>query len=187
LDRLPEPSKNAFQVASVIGREFTARLVERVSAMERDAAEALGELRAVELIYAKATYPELAYMFKHALTHEVAYQSLLKQRRRALHHRAGEVIEEVYRDHLPEVYEALAWHFGHGEVWPKAAEYSLLAANKTRERFAYAQAARFCRDAIDVMERHGGTPRDLARAFETLGDLESLLGNVEAANEAFDR
>jgi class 3 adenylate cyclase/pimeloyl-ACP methyl ester carboxylesterase len=187
IDRLPEPSKNALQVASVIGREFTARLVERVSAMERDAAGALGELRAVELIYAKATYPELAYMFKHALTHEVAYESLLKQRRRALHHRAGEVIEELYQDHLPEFYETLAWHFGHGEAWPKAVEYCLAAASKNRERFAYAEGARFCRDAIEIMERHGGAPRDLARAFETLGDLESLLGNAEAANQAFDR
>ena len=77
IDRLAEAAKTALQVASVIGREFTARLVERVSAMERQAAQALGELRAVELIYEKATYPELAYMFKHALTHDVAYESLL--------------------------------------------------------------------------------------------------------------
>jgi pimeloyl-ACP methyl ester carboxylesterase len=155
--------------------------------MEREAAAALGELRAVELIYEKATYPELAYMFKHALTHDVAYESLLKQTRRVLHRRAGEAIEELYRDRLPEFYETLAWHFGHGEVWPKAAEYLLAAADKTRGRFAYAQAARFCRDAIGILERHRGATSDLARAFEALGDLESLLGDLEAANQAFDR
>jgi predicted ATPase len=87
IDRLPEISKSALQIASVIGREFTARLVERVSAMEREGSRALGELRAVELIYEKSVYPELAYMFKHALTHDVAYESLLRGRRRALHRR----------------------------------------------------------------------------------------------------
>ena len=187
IDRLPESSKNALQVASVIGREFTARLVERVAAIEREAAQALGELRAVELIYEKTTYPELAYMFKHALTHDVAYESLLKQRRRALHRRAGEVIEELYADRLGEFYETLAWHFGRGEAWSKAIEYLLRAADKTRARFDYAQAARFCRDAIEILERHSGGSEDVGRACEALGDLESLLGDIEAANQAYDR
>jgi hypothetical protein len=88
-----------------------------VSATGLEAKQALGELRAVELIYQKATSPELEYMFKHALTHDVAYESLL--RRRALHRRVGEVIEAPYADRLPEFYETLAWHYVHGETWSR--------------------------------------------------------------------
>jgi class 3 adenylate cyclase/pimeloyl-ACP methyl ester carboxylesterase len=187
IDRLADAAKTALQVASVIGREFTARLVERVSAMERQAAQALGELRAVELIYEKATYPELAYMFKHALTHDVAYESLLKQRRRVLHRRAGEVIEELYADRLAEFYETLAWHYMQGESWPKAADYLLKSAAKARDQFNYGEATRLYTEAIDVLKRHGGEKGNLAVALEALGDLESLQSRLEPANAAYDR
>ena len=85
-----------------------------MSAREQEAAQALGELRAVELIYETSAYPELAYMFKHALTHDVAYASLVRPRRRELHRRAGEVIEALYRDRLSEFHETLAHHFVQG-------------------------------------------------------------------------
>ena len=72
-------------------------------------------------------------------------------------------------------------------MWAKAIEYLLRAADKTRARFDYAQAARFCRDAIEILERHSGGSEDVGRACEALGDLESLLGDIEAANQAYDR
>jgi class 3 adenylate cyclase/pimeloyl-ACP methyl ester carboxylesterase len=187
IDRLPETSKAALQIASVIGREFTARLIERVAGLQRDAPQALGELRAVELIYEKSIFPELAYMFKHALTHDVAYESLLRQRRRDLHRRVGEVIEELYAERLPEFYETLAWHFGQGEVWGKAVDYRLKAADQARSRFAYAEAVRYCEEAIDFLERHSGTNDTMVCACEALGDLRSLLGDFDAANQAYDR
>lgn len=187
IDRLPEASKAALQIASVIGREFTARLIERVSGMQREAPQALGELRAVELIYEKSIFPELAYMFKHALTHDVAYESLLRQRRRDLHRRVGEVIEELYAERLPEFYEPLAWHFGQGEVWPKAVDYRLQAADQARSRFAYTQAARYCEEAIDILEQRDGANDAMVHACEALGDLRSLLGDFDSANQAYDR
>ncbi|MFQ5946585.1 MAG: alpha/beta fold hydrolase, partial [Anaerolineae bacterium] len=186
IDRLPEASKMALQIASVIGREFTARLVERVLEMEREAGQALGELRAVELIYEKAIYPELAYMFKHALTHDVAYESLLKQRRKTLHRRTGEVIEELYAERLPEFYETLAWHYTQGETWPKAVDYLLKAAEKARAQYAYPEGARQCVEAIEILERQGGAAEAKLRALEALGDLQSLQGYVEPANRAYD-
>ncbi|ETX02705.1 alpha/beta fold hydrolase [Candidatus Entotheonella palauensis] len=187
IDRLPEASKTALQVASVIGREFSARLVERVSVKDHEAVQALGELRSVELIYQKAIFPELAYMFKHALTHDVAYESLLRQRRKGLHERVGEVIEKIYADRLPEFYETLAWHYEQGEIWPKAVDYHLRAADQARARFAYPEAVDHCTEAINIVERYEGTIGALLRAHENLGDLLSLIGQVEAANQAFDR
>jgi len=187
LDRLPESAKAALQVASVIGREFSARLVERVAATEGETRPALGELRAVELIYETSVHPELAYMFKHALTHDVAYGSLLKQRRRDLHQRAGEVIEGLYEGRLPEFYETLAYHFTQGEAWARAVRYLVRAADKARGHYAFRQATRFLADALDIMDRHGGETRGRAEALEALADVESLLGEVEPANRAYDR
>ena len=119
LDRLPEGPKHAIQIASVIGREFALRLLERIT----DAGEKLdgivSELRALELIYEKTSYPELAYMFKHALTHDVAYESVLVQRRKTLHRIVGSAIEELYPDRIQEHYEALAHHFGQAEDWER--------------------------------------------------------------------
>ncbi len=186
IDRLPEGSKTALQIASVIGREFTARLVERVAALERDARQALGELRAVELIYEKARSPELEYMFKHALTHDVAYETLLRQKRRELHRRTGQVIEELYADRLPEFYETLAFHFTHGESWDKAVDYLLKSAPKARASFDYPEGSRLCTQAIEILRRTGGASGELARAHEMLGDLDSLQGRLEPANLAYE-
>ena len=187
IDRLPEASKTALQIASVIGREFTARLVERVAALERDAPQALGELRTVELIYEKARSPELEYMFKHALTHDVAYESLLRQKRRELHRRTGQVIEELYADRLPEFYETLAFHFTRGESWEQAVDYLLKSALKARASFDYPEGSRLCAEAIEVLQRNRGAPAELARANEILGDLESLQGRLDPANQAYEQ
>ena len=89
LDRLGEAPKHALQMASVIGREFALRLLARVTEAGDGVSSLVAELRALELIYEKAAHPELAYMFKHALTHDVAYESILHQRRRELHRTIG--------------------------------------------------------------------------------------------------
>ena len=111
IDRLEDASKKTLQLASVIGREFTRRLLERIADIRGRAEEFLRELKAIELIYEKRLFPELAYMFKHALTHDVAYNSLLVQRRKELHRTIGLAIEELYADRLAEQYEVLAYHF----------------------------------------------------------------------------
>ena len=184
IDRLPKGSKTALQIASVIGREFTARLVERVAGLERDARQALEKLRSVELIFEKARSPELAYMFKHALTHDVAYETLLRQKRRELHRRTGQIIEELHADRLPEFYETLAFHYRHGESWGKAADYLLKSAVKARASFDYPEGGRLCAAAIEALCRTGGEPGELIRAHEMLGDFESLQGRLEPANQA---
>jgi class 3 adenylate cyclase len=102
LDRLDDTSKRALQIASVIGREFALRLLERIHETGATLGPVVDELRALELIYEKARHPELAYMFKHALTHDVAYESVLASRRRALHRGVADAIEELYRDRLAE-------------------------------------------------------------------------------------
>jgi class 3 adenylate cyclase len=153
LDRLPEAPKRAIQIASVIGREFAMRLLERITETGEHIDGIVGELRALELIYEKASHPELAYMFKHALTHDVAYDSVLLKRRKALHRIVGSAIEELYRDRLAEHYEALAHHFGEAEEWERALLYHELASEKSASTYANHSAADHCRAALAIADR----------------------------------
>jgi tetratricopeptide (TPR) repeat protein len=140
IDRLAEAPKRTLQLAAVIGREFTRRLVDRLAEIRERSDDFLRELTALELILERRLYPELAYMFKHALTQDVAYDSLLVQRRRELHALVGRAIEELYADRLAENYEVLAYHFSKAEDWPRALDYLVKAAEKATQAFGLRQA-----------------------------------------------
>ncbi|HVM97130.1 MAG TPA: sigma 54-interacting transcriptional regulator [Candidatus Acidoferrales bacterium] len=153
LDRLAEESRRAIQVASVIGREFAMRLLARISEAGDHIQTRVEELRTLELIYEKALHPELAYMFKHALTHDVAYGSVVRDRRRALHRTIGCAIEELYADRLPEHYETLAHHFSCAEVWERALHYHELSAEKAAETHANRAVVEHCQRALGIAEK----------------------------------
>ncbi len=124
IDRLPSDDKQLLQTASVIGKDVPWALLLEVSELpEDDLRRALARLQAAELVYEAKLFPDLEYTFKHALTHEVAYGSLLQDRRRALHARIIEGIERVYADRLPEYRGLLTHHAFRGEVWHKALRY----------------------------------------------------------------
>jgi predicted ATPase len=123
LDRLGEDGKRTVQLASVIGRQFLVRLLDRIADVRGTVEGLLGELKALEIIYEQGLLPEPAYIFKHAVIQDVAYQSLLVQRRKELHRAVGYAIEELYPDRITDHYEELAHHFWHGEEWAKAFEY----------------------------------------------------------------
>jgi len=153
IDRLPEAPKRTLQLASVIGREFTRRLVDRLSEMREGTDGALRELTALELIHERRLFPELAYAFKHALTQDVAYASLLVQRRRELHRLVGGAIEELYTDRLPEHYEVLAHHFSQSEDVERALTYLLRAAEKATQAFGLRQALELYGEALKTAAR----------------------------------
>jgi tetratricopeptide (TPR) repeat protein len=189
IDRLPEEPKRAIQVASVIGREFALRLLERISEAGERVSALVEDLRALELIYEKAAYPELEYMFKHALTHDVAYESVLVQRRKALHRLVGVAIEELYRDRLAEHFDALAFHFAQGEDWERALEYHERASEKAADAFANHSAAEHCRRALAIAERLGDAiPTERRRLLEErLGQACWCLSQFSASGEAYLR
>jgi tetratricopeptide (TPR) repeat protein len=153
IDRLPEAPKRTLQLASVIGREFTRRLVDRLAGIRERTEDFLRELTALELIHERRRFPELAYMFKHALTQDVTYASLLVQRRRELHGLIGRAIEELYADRLPEHYEMLAHHFSRAEDWERALDYLLKAAGKATQTFGLRQALELYTEALVVADR----------------------------------
>jgi class 3 adenylate cyclase/tetratricopeptide (TPR) repeat protein len=153
IDRLAEAPKRTLQLASVIGREFTRRLVDRLAGIRDRTEDFLRELTALELIRERRRFPELAYMFKHALTQDVTYASLLVQRRKELHGLIGQAIEELYADRLSEHFEMLAHHFSRAERWDRALDYFLKAAGKATQNFGLRQALELYAGALAVADR----------------------------------
>ncbi|MFQ5974406.1 MAG: hypothetical protein ACE5Q3_18950, partial [Alphaproteobacteria bacterium] len=155
IDRLAPAPRRTLQLASVIGREFTGRLLDRLSDVPEPTEGALRELSALELIYERSLFPELAYMFKHALTHGVAYDSLLRERRKALHGLVGLAIEELYADRLAEYYEVLGHHFSQAEDWERALAYLRKAQEKAAKAFALRDALALSEQALDAARQLG--------------------------------
>lgn len=123
MDRLDENLKQTLQVASVVGRDFAFRILQAVSGMQEELKAHLLSLQGLEFIYEKQLSPELEYIFKHVLTQEVAYQSLLLKKRKKLHERIGQAIEQIYADRLEACYEILAHHYARSRNFDKAFQY----------------------------------------------------------------
>ncbi|MBI3127451.1 MAG: AAA family ATPase [Candidatus Tectomicrobia bacterium] len=193
IDRLDEAPKKTLQVASVIGREFTRRLLDRLAEVQERTEELLRELKAIELIYEKSLFPERAYMFKHALTQDVAYNSLLLQRRKELHRLIGLAIEELYAERLAEQYEVLAHHFSKAEEPAKAVEYLTRSAEKAAGSYAHSEAATALEEALTHAERLPVEGRDrrflelIVRRAESLHFLGRRQQIVELLLQHRDR
>jgi class 3 adenylate cyclase/tetratricopeptide (TPR) repeat protein len=200
LDRLGEDGKRTVQLASVIGRQFLARLLARVAGLSERLEGLLGELKSLEIIYELGLLPEPAYIFKHAVIQDVAYNSLLRERRKELHRAVGLAIEELYADRLTDHYEELAHHFSLGEEWGKAFEYLVRSADRARDAYAnlpaldlYARALAAgprCAPAIAsgrllrLYQSRGLICRLLSRIPDAIAENEKMLA---LAREAGDR
>ena len=152
LDRLEGRLKGIMQTASVIGREFAFRILQAVATLKEDLKSSLLTLQDLEFIYEKSLFPELEYIFKHALTQEVAYNSLLIKRRKETHERVGQAIEMIYADRLEEFYEMLAYHYSMSENSHKAYEYLKLSGDKASKNYANNEAIRFYKEAVRALD-----------------------------------
>jgi len=155
IDRLEPSPRKALQLASVIGREFTIELLETISELNEPLAESLEKLKSAELIYERSVFPQYTCFFKHALTQEVTYNSLLLQRRKELHCLVAAAIEELHASRLPEVYGLLAYHYERGEEWERALNYLRRAAARCRGVAAYREEAFQLGQAMAIAQRLG--------------------------------
>src|SRR5262249_54347213 len=141
IDRLAPEDKRLLQTAAVIGTEVPGPLLQAIAETSDEALYgSLAQLQAAEFLYETSLFPERAYTFKHALTHEVAYGSLLQERRRALHAHIVAALEALVGDRLDDQVERLAHHALRGEVWTKALAYGRQAGDKAQARSAYREA-----------------------------------------------
>jgi class 3 adenylate cyclase/tetratricopeptide (TPR) repeat protein len=190
MDRLSEDLKHTMQVASVIGRDFAFRLLKSIMELGEELRVRLTNLVGLEILYEKALYPELEYIFKNALTQEVAYESLLKQRRQEIHGRIARAIEELYANRLEPHYELLAHHYERSGKAEKASEYLMLAAEKSNQSMAAQTAYVFFKQALKVVEsahisldpdKERRIHQGLASASVDIGDINVALENCGKA------
>jgi hypothetical protein len=133
IDRLEGRIRDVLLNASVIGREFSKKLIERVIDGKEDVISHLSHLKGLELILEREEVQEFEYLFKHYMIQEVAYNTILINKRKKLHGLIANAIEEIYYNRLKELYELLAFHYEKAEEWEKAAEYYGRAGRKVRE------------------------------------------------------
>ena len=185
LDRLDEAAKHTLQLASVIGREFTYQLLERLISHSAHLDANLQELKAIELIYEKSQHPELAYMFKHALTQDVAYHSLLTQRQQELHRLIGQAIEELYVDRIAEHEGILAYHFTKGQAWSKALDYLCKAAGKAASAFAIQEALALYDQALEAVACLDDVVdvKTVMAIYQAKGELHFIRSEFQKARE----
>jgi class 3 adenylate cyclase/tetratricopeptide (TPR) repeat protein len=156
VDSLPEGAKEVLQTGSVIEREFVYELLKVVAGLpENELLSHLSVLKDAELLYERGIYPQSTYIFKHALTQVVAYDSLLVKRREELHRLIGQTIEDLYPDRIAEQYEVLAHHFAQGKEWIKALEYFCKAGEKAAQTFANREAIAHYDQALETAHRLG--------------------------------
>jgi predicted ATPase len=131
IDRLPPDEKRLLQSAAVIGKDVPFALLQAIADQSQEEIRlSLARLQAAEFLYETSLFPDLEYTFKHALTHEVAYGSVLQERRRAIHARIVEAVEKLYSERVTEQVERLAHHASRGELWEKAVNYLHQAGKK---------------------------------------------------------
>ncbi|MCH9051834.1 MAG: AAA family ATPase [Proteobacteria bacterium] len=182
VDRLMVEDKRLLQMAAVIGKDVPYRLLAAIAdGPEDDLQRGLADLRTAEFLYETRLFPDREYTFKHALTHEVVYRSILQDRRRALHRRIAEAIESVFADRLSEQVERLAHHYTEAGLADQAVDYWQEAGRRAVERSANVEAVGHLTKGLELIKRLPETPE---RAKRELG-LHLTLGPALMAVKGF--
>jgi len=190
VDRLGEDVKQVLKLAAVIGRSFFYRVLDGLAETDRDLKTRLAELQDVELIRERRRLPELEYIFKHALVQEATYASILVERRRQIHQRVAESVEELFRDRIEEFYGVLAHHYAEAEVWEKAQGYLFKAGDQAGRVAADAEALAHYRRAVDAYGRAFGDrwdPVQRAALERKIGEALFRRGEHDQALDYLDR
>lgn len=151
-DRLEGGVQETLRLASVIGREFAQRVLERIAQTPEALSKPLEDLKTLELIQQIRVLPEAEYVFKNVLTQAVIYETLLLKRRKELHGLVGQTIESFYTDRLEEHYEALSYHYQNSAHFEKAIQYLELAGDKAANFFSLQEARKQYRAAIELLD-----------------------------------
>ena len=169
VDSLPEGVKSLLQTVSAAGREFSYDLLKRLTGVaEQELLSHLSVLKDSELLYERGIYPQSSYIFKHALTQEVAYNGLLLKRRKEIHEEIGKAIEALYPDRLEEHYELLAYHYARSANTEKAVEYLELASQKAIKVNAMEEAKASFDEAMGLLDTLPETEENRQRRISLL-------------------
>ena len=189
IDRLEEKTKELVKVASVIGRSFFDRILKDVAVSIGDVDERLTYLKDIQLIRDRVRMQELEYLFKHALAQEAAYESTLLQKRKTLHLKVAQSIENIFQGRLHEFYGMLAYHYGSGDALEKAEEYMVKAGEEALRSSASSEALHYFRESVKLyVDQHGekadpekimSLKKNLAQAHLNRGEFSEALHYFE--------
>ena len=187
IDRLSPAHKQLLQAATVIGTSLPFPLVKEIAELPDDELrQGLAFLQSAGFLYAASLFPEPEYAFEHALTHEVAYESLLHERRRTLHSRIMTASETLYADRLAEHMERLAHHALRGEVWDKAVSYCYQAGAKAAAKSAHAEAVARFTEALSAIERLPQSGKVMTQAIDLRFSLRTSLSPLGEFHRSFE-
>jgi class 3 adenylate cyclase/tetratricopeptide (TPR) repeat protein len=177
IDRLPPNEKELLQTLAAIGREFPLSLVRQVvgGGNANDLERMLADLQMAEFIYEQPASGDIEYVFRHALTQEVAYNSLLIERRKLLHERIGNALESIFANQLDDHLDELAHHYGRSANPDKAAEHLTRAGQQALTRSAFAEAQAQLQQGLDWIKKLPESPERDARELELASTLAQVL------------
>jgi class 3 adenylate cyclase len=177
IDRLAPREKELLQTLAVIGRQFSVSLLSRVlDYSETELDEMIATLQSSEFIYERPAFPEVEYVFKHALTQEVAYNSLLLERRKALHERIAQALEATFVDSIDDHLVDLSYHYSRSGNDSRAIDYLIRAGAQAQQRSAYSQAAAYLEEAlVRLNSQASGPERDRKEIAIHAGLADSAL------------
>jgi len=188
IDRLPIEEKRLLQSASVIGEDIPFRILSSIAELsEEELLRRMDHLQAAEFLYEAKLFPDLEYTFKHGLTCQVAYGSLVQDRRRALHAKVTEAIERLYTDRVIEHVERLAHHALRGETWDKAVLYLRQAGLKAADRSAHLEAVAYLDQALEGLKHLPETRQTMEQAIDIRLTMRSSLLPLGEQRKIFER
>ena len=186
IDRLGDSARRTLQLSSVIGRSFYHRVLELISDPVTALDKELSTLQRADLIREARSVPELEYIFRHDLTREAAYSSMLLRARREFHKRVGEAVEELFGDRLEEQAHRLAHHFSEAGDNEKALEYSVMAGDAAARLYAHQEANSHYTRALELINMVTASREQRidvyiarGRTLELLGDFDEALANYQ--------
>jgi len=188
VDSLPEGAKEVLQTGSVIGREFSYELIKKViDVSQEQLLSHLSILKDSELLYERGIFPQSTYIFKHALTREVIYDSILTKRKKSIHEEIGNAIEDLYKDNIDEHYDVLSGHFIDAENYEKGSEYCRMAGRKYEKSGSMDNAIVYAKKRVTCLERLPKTEEIEKRIIDartSLGLYLNQMSNFVASKEA---
>ncbi len=183
MDRLQEDTRRTLQLASVIGRSFYFKVLKRIVERHIELDQELHKLQDIDMICEESRQPELEYAFRHALTQEAAYNSILLKRRREYHQRIGESLENIFSEQKEKHAELLAFHF-YAAGDSRARKYYMMAGKKAAQIYARNEALEYYSRALVIPDKP--SPEETMSIYESRGELYFSLGNFEGASADFE-
>ncbi len=190
IDRLDEETRNVVRVASVIGRNFFYKILTEVTGTIEGIDRRLDYLKEIQLIRERKRMEEVEYLFKHALTQEAAYESILIRKRKEIHQRVAQAIEKVFNERLHEFYGMLAYHYSRAESLEKAEEYLINAGEEALRSSASNEALTYYQEALNIyrkLQGHSADPEKVAMLEKNIGLALFNRGHYAEAVEHFDK